>query len=190
MFPRTALARLLGSAVGLFCFFMAGILQAGDEARPLYVEGYAGRVSYAPGNELTLHVSSSAATFSVEIARLGAKVESVWTNTAVPGRELPVPENASSHGCRWPVAVTLKIPSDWRSGYYHVTFRATRHHAVALPMFCAVAGIGFLLNIGAMALLTKRLGVYFLYAQVVTTGLLLLWHFAANRLWTFRPVAR
>lgn len=100
------------------------ILGAAEEPRPLYVEGYAGQVSYAPGEDLTLHVSTSAAVFSVEIARLGAKPESVWTSASVAGREHPVPENASSHGCHWPTAVTLKIPSEWRSGYYQVTLRA------------------------------------------------------------------
>ncbi|MBI1839572.1 MAG: hypothetical protein HYR88_01820 [Verrucomicrobia bacterium] len=95
-----------------------------DEPRPLFVEGYAGRPSYAPGEELTLHVSSSAATFSVEIARIGGRRETNWSSGPVPGREHPTPQNASSHGCRWPAAVSLKIPTDWRSGYYHVTFRA------------------------------------------------------------------
>ena len=95
-----------------------------DEPRPLFVEGYAGRVSYAPGDELTLHVSTSAANFSVEIARIGAKREPISSLASVVGREQPVPPNASSHGCHWPATVTLKIPADWRSGYYHVTLRA------------------------------------------------------------------
>lgn len=103
---------------------IVAILNAADEPRPLHVEGYAGRVSYTPGEELTLHVSTSAAVFSAEIARLGAKPESVWTSPSVAGREHPVPEDASSHGCRWPAAVTLKIPGEWRSGYYQVTLRA------------------------------------------------------------------
>ena len=72
---------------------------------------------------------------------------------------------------------------------YHVTFRADRHHAVAMPMFFTVAGIGFVLNGAAMALLTKAIGLHYLPAQVLTTGLLMIWHFAANRLWTFRPAA-
>lgn len=101
----------------------AGVLAAADEPRPLFVEGYAGRVSYAPGEDLTLHVSTSAAAFAVEIVRLGAKAESVWSSASVPGREHPVPEDASSHGCRWPAAVTLKISAEWRSGYYQVSFR-------------------------------------------------------------------
>jgi hypothetical protein len=97
--------------------------RAEDEPRPLFVEGYAGRVSYAPGEELTLHVSSSAPRFAVEIARIGAKVESVWTREGVEGREHPVPEDASSAGCRWPSALAVRIPAEWRSGYYQVTLR-------------------------------------------------------------------
>ena len=95
-----------------------------DEPRPLFVEGYAGRVSYALGEELTLHTSTSASVFSVEVTRLGAKAEKVWSRSDLPGREYPVPENASSHGCKWPSAVALKIPPEWRSGYYQVTLRA------------------------------------------------------------------
>ena len=83
-------------------FIIGGIARAADEPRPLFVEGYAGRVSYAPGEELTLHVSTSARNFAVEIARLGAKREIIWSSPTVEGRELPVPEDASSHGCRWP----------------------------------------------------------------------------------------
>ncbi len=94
------------------------------EVPALFVEGYAGRPSYAPSEELTLHVSCGAKSFSVEIARLGAKRDTVWTSASVEGKEYPIPENASSHGCRWPAAVTLKIPMDWRSGYYQVTLRA------------------------------------------------------------------
>ncbi len=90
----------------------------------MFVEGYAGRVSYAPGEDLTLHISTSAARFAVEITRLGAKRETVWSSPSVEGREHPVPETASSHGCGWPAAVTMKIPEAWRSGYYHVTLRA------------------------------------------------------------------
>jgi hypothetical protein len=109
---------------GMIWLAAARVLAAADEPRALFVEGYAGSVSYAPGEELALHLSTSAATIAVEIVRLGAKPESVWSSPAVAGREHPVPEDASSHGCRWPVAVSLKIPAEWRSGYYQVTLRA------------------------------------------------------------------
>ncbi len=117
--------RLVACLAVVFIFTRLGAGAASGEARSLFVEGYAGRVSYAPGEELTLHVSSGVSNFEVEIARLGVKRETVWTAREVAGRELPVPENASSHGCQWPAAVTLKIPAEWRSGYYQVTLRVS-----------------------------------------------------------------
>lgn len=90
---------------------------------PLFIEGYAGKVSYAPGEELTLCVSSGGAAFSVEITRLGAVPVRVWGAENVAGQAYPVPENASSHGCAWPVAVRVKIPPEWKSGYYQVVLR-------------------------------------------------------------------
>ena len=88
----------------------------------MFVEGYAGEVSYGAGEELTLHLSSSARQVAVEITRLGAKPEPVWTGEAQAG-EHAVPENASSHGCLWPAALKMKVPAEWRTGYYHVTLR-------------------------------------------------------------------
>ncbi len=96
-----------------------------DDSPPIFIEGYAGRTSYAPGEEVTFHVSTSAPTFDVRITRWGAAHEQVWTNPEpLPGQAHAIPENASSHGCGWPASFRLKIPEDWRSGYYHVVFRA------------------------------------------------------------------
>jgi hypothetical protein len=117
LLPRRA---WLGS-VGVLAL-TAGQLAA-ETPPPLFIEGYAGQVSYVPGEELTLHVSTSEETFAVEITRIGAKRETVWTVAKVEGREHPVPENASSHGCGWPAALKLPLPADWRTGYYLVTFR-------------------------------------------------------------------
>lgn len=97
------------------------------EPRPLFIEGYAGQVSYAPGEELTLHASTSASEFSAEITRIGAGRKTVWSKNEIPGREYPVPEDASSQGCRWPTAVTIKIPADWETGYYQVALRVRDH---------------------------------------------------------------
>src|SRR5688500_5236591 len=91
----------LSTCFSFFCLiWFASSVATAEEPRPLFVEGYAGQVSYAPGEELSLHVSTSAAVFSVEVARLGAKTESVWSRAEIKGREHPVPEDASSHGCR------------------------------------------------------------------------------------------
>lgn len=100
-------------------------LVAGDRAEAIFIEGYAGRQSYAPGDEVTFHVSTTVPAFSARIARWGASMDWVWTNaTPIPGKEYPVPEDASSHGCRWPEAFRIRIPADWKSGYYHVLLRA------------------------------------------------------------------
>lgn len=69
---------------------------------------------------------------------------------------------------------------------YRLTFRSTRKHREALPRFMTVAGGGCLLNGVLMAMLLSRISVHYLLAQVVVTGLVLLWNFLANRFWTFR----
>ncbi len=108
---------------GLVAVATAVDAAAAEESRPIFIEAYAGRVSYAPGEELTLHVSTAAAAFSVEIVRWGAKREVVWKSDFSDGKEHRVPEEASAQGCGWPVSVRLAIPSEWRSGYYHVTLK-------------------------------------------------------------------
>ena len=112
------------AALALLCLFGATHLGAADEPRPLFVEGYAGQLSVQPGEEVAFHVSTSAAKFSVEIARVGGKREVVWTGKDLPGREHPVPENASSHGCGWPVSFKVPVAANWRSGYYVASLRA------------------------------------------------------------------
>jgi hypothetical protein len=86
------------------------------ERRP--VEGYTDRLSYVAGEEIAFHVSSRAEKFGLEIARLGAERAVVWKKDDLPGKLHPVPANASSHGCGWPAAFTLKVPPGWKSGYY------------------------------------------------------------------------
>ena len=95
---------------------------AADDGPPLFVEGYAGQISIAPGEEIVLHVSTSAPKFAVEITRWGAKNEVVWSRKDVPGQTHPVPEDASAMGCRWPEAVRVPVGKDWKSGYYTARF--------------------------------------------------------------------
>lgn len=93
------------------------------DPKPIFVEGYAGKVSYKPGEELSLHVSTSNPRFAVEITRMGARPDVVFSRADVPGAEFPVPENASSHGCQWPAAFKLPVADTWKSGYYHVALK-------------------------------------------------------------------
>jgi len=95
-----------------------------ESAPPLFIEGYAGQLSVAPGEDVTFHVSTGVSRFEAEITRLGATDESVWTRKDIPGQAHAIPENASSHGCQWPESFRVTIPAEWKSGYYHVTLRA------------------------------------------------------------------
>ena len=92
--------------------------------QPLFIEGYAGRLSYAPGQDAELHISTSAAQFSIELRRIGVTNELVWTRRGIAGAEHPVPEDASSHGCCWPVTLRVPVAESWRSGYYVASLRA------------------------------------------------------------------
>lgn len=112
--------------VTALCVMVASSIQSrADSASTIFVEGFADQLSVAPGEELSLHVSTSEAVFDVEILRIGAQEESVWEKRGVSGGAHPVPENASSHGTKWPASVSLTIPDSWRSGYYHVKLRAS-----------------------------------------------------------------
>lgn len=66
------------------------------------------------------------------------------------------------------------------------TYRSQRPHAEAGWRFAAVAGVGFLLTGAAMHVLTGAPGMPYLAAQLLTTGLVLVWSFAAHKWWTFR----
>ncbi len=98
---------------------------AAEEPAPLTIEGYTDQLSYRPGETVSFHISTTASRYSLEISRLGAAQEVVHSDSDLPGTSSPIPENASSHGCQWPVAHRFTVPDDWRSGYYNVRLRAT-----------------------------------------------------------------
>ena len=56
-----------------------------------------------------------------------------------------------------------------------------------LSRFTLVAAVGFGLTYIFMSLLVNGAGIPYLPAQVATTGIVMLWSFAAHRLWTFPP---
>lgn len=67
------------------------------------------------------------------------------------------------------------------------TFASDRPHGEATWRFALVAAVGFVLTGLFMHLFVDRWSAPYLPAQVVTTGLVLVWTFIANKLWTFRP---
>ncbi len=66
-----------------------------------------------------------------------------------------------------------------------LTFASRRSHAGAAWRFAVVAGVGFGLTGIAMTFLTGSLALPYLLAQVLTTGVVLVWSFTAHRFWTF-----
>jgi hypothetical protein len=95
--------------------------QAGQPPH-LFIEGYADQLSYAPGEELQLHISSSSASADLVIERIGSQRTAMHQAKSVSVSEHAVPARSSSHGCNWPIAFRFPIPQDWPSGYYEVTF--------------------------------------------------------------------
>ncbi|MDO9174185.1 MAG: hypothetical protein Q7V62_05225, partial [Actinomycetota bacterium] len=84
------------------------------------VTGYCWPQSIAPGEPVRLHLSSAGARdVAVEVARVGASREVVWTGTVAAG-DHPTPPRAYEVGCDWPAATTLTADPLWRSGYYEV----------------------------------------------------------------------
>jgi putative flippase GtrA len=91
---------------------------------------------------------------------------------------------------RWnPVAATLAGYAGGGVVSYalnrRLTYASERPHAEATWRFAVVAFVGFLLTGLFMQVFTGRLGAPYLPAQLVTTGIVLVWSFVAHRAWTF-----
>lgn len=69
---------------------------------------------------------------------------------------------------------------------FYLTFKNRAHHRHAAARFAVVAGVGFALNAGLMAWLTGVFAPYYLMAQIITTGLVLLSNFILNDIWSFK----
>jgi len=68
---------------------------------------------------------------------------------------------------------------------YHWVFRSNRRHAEAVTKFLIVAGAGVAINAAIMYLMVTLARIHYLPSQVAATGIVLLWNFSGNRLWTF-----
>jgi len=68
---------------------------------------------------------------------------------------------------------------------YIYTFRSSKSHFDAMPKFFSVAAVGLFLNGLIMQFFISYFALPYIFAQLIATGLVLLWNFAANRMWTF-----
>ena len=89
----------------------------------LAVEGYADQRSYVAGDDVVFCCSSRVPTFSVEVARVGASRDVVFTRHGLIGTEQPVPDDAYANGCGWAETFRFPVPASWRSGFYEVVLR-------------------------------------------------------------------
>ena len=69
---------------------------------------------------------------------------------------------------------------------YRYTFASNKRHGETMVKFFSVAAVGMVINGGLVSFGVEFLGVHYLLAQIAATGLVLLWNYGANRLWTFR----
>ena len=65
------------------------------------------------------------------------------------------------------------------------TFGSERPHEEAIWRFTLVAGVAFVLTYALMRVLVEGWLIPYLPSQLVTSGLVMIWTFAANKLWTF-----
>jgi putative flippase GtrA len=73
---------------------------------------------------------------------------------------------------------------------YRFTFHSNKRHRESVTKFAAVALTSVLVNSIFMWVGVDLMEAPYLLSQLVTTVLLLLWSFSANRLWTFRTHAK
>ena len=68
---------------------------------------------------------------------------------------------------------------------HRYTFRSRQLHAVAMPRFVAVSGLGLLINQAVVGATIELAGAHYLVAQVLATGCVMAWNFILGRIWTF-----
>ena len=88
-----------------------------------WILGYCWPYSASPGEEVGLHLSSPTPRVTVEVARVGATRDVVWTGEVEVG-DHALPADVDTAGCDWPVATTIPVDPTWRSGFYDVVLTA------------------------------------------------------------------
>lgn len=96
---------------------------AEDHGPPGLLEGYSDQLSYEAGDTVNLHISTTTRRYDVEVARVGRTRDVVFRREGITGTRHPVPRDAASHGCRWPVELRIPVEACWPSGYYQVLLK-------------------------------------------------------------------
>ena len=90
----------LGLVVFAVCLVSAPLAGAGEA---LLLEGYCDPLSVRAGEEVGFCVSTDAQQYDLEVARVGAEDEVVWTKTGIQGTEYPLDDV-------WPLGTGIAAP--------------------------------------------------------------------------------
>lgn len=108
--------------------------------RPRDIEGYADAASVRPGEEVRLHVSTTAGSFHVSAFRMGwygpGRAGLVWRSKRVPGREQSPPRTAPSTRSAfadWRPSLTVSTEG-WPEGAYLLRLESDRGHQRYVPL--------------------------------------------------------
>ncbi|MEW1676277.1 N,N-dimethylformamidase beta subunit family domain-containing protein [Streptomyces noursei] len=113
---------------------------------PDAIEGYADRVSVAPGEEFGLHVSTTAPGFRVRAYRVGwyggAQARLVWRSDRLAGRRGPAPRlvaDTRTVEAGWPRTATVRT-TGWPPGAYLLRLDADHGHQRYVPLVVRSTG--------------------------------------------------
>jgi len=89
---------------------------------------YTDRMSYDPGQEVAVHVHTTADTYDLRVLRDGAEPATVLRLDGLPGAAHSTPADSYAAGCGWPVALTIPVGDAWPSGFYLIIVGITDEH--------------------------------------------------------------
>lgn len=82
---------------------------------------YTDRLSYLPGESISVHTHTTEAAYSLTLTRDGLNPEVVWTQSGLTGQAHSTPDDAYAVGCNWPQALQIDVDPTWASGFYLLT---------------------------------------------------------------------
>ena len=72
-------------------------------------------------------------------------------------------------------------------GQKHFTFQnKSKKHSKQFMIFLLISGVGLILNSSCMFLFVSIAGIWYIFANIITKFIVLIWNFSANKFITFR----
>lgn len=70
--------------------------------------------------------------------------------------------------------------------HYWFTFNSNKAHREAMGKFFTVAILGAIINTTLMHIGVNVIQMHYLVCQIISTGIVLVWNFILNKVWTFQ----